>query len=187
MNISKIGAIHVQLFDNTRGGPITIQFAVKVINARLTLWRISLRMKKYIFAAYSPDSGEYGEWAYECNSPPIAMIAKWSPDIRRCSLSICGRSSGVANMMILSHCGEYLANVKHLYSRHIRQKWYDCPGELLKRWGLSNGYECFRISYESLRLSYEAYDQSAEFRVNPLRMLRLLTNDLRSLQMPCHK
>ena len=41
--------------------------------------------------------------------------------------------------------------------------------------------------YESLRLSYEAYDQSAEFHVNPLRMLRLLTNVLRSLQMPCHQ
>ena len=26
-----------------------------------------------------------------------------------------------------------------------------------------------------------------EFRVNPLRMLRLLTNVLRSLQMPCHQ
>ena len=36
----------------------------------------------------------------------------------------------------------------------------------------------FEISYESLRISYEAYDQSAEFRVNPLRMLRLLTNVL---------
>ena len=37
--------------------------------------------------------------------------------------------------------------------------------------------------YESLRISYEAYDQSAVFRVNPLRMLRQLTNVLRSLQM----
>ena len=43
------------------------------------------------------------------------------------------------------------------------------------------------LTYESLRISYEAYDQSAEFRVNPLRMLRLLTNILRSLQMPCHQ
>ena len=48
-------------------------------------------------------------------------------------------------------------------------------------------FKCFRISDESLRISYEAYDQSAEFRVNPLRMLRLLTNVLRSLQMPCHQ
>ena len=31
------------------------------------------------------------------------------------------------------------------------------------------------------------YDQSVEFRVNPLRMLRLLTNVLRSLQMPCNQ
>ena len=102
-------------------------------------------------------------------------------------LSIRGRSCGVANMMLLSHCGEYLANVKHLYSRHIRQKWYDCPGELLKKCGLSNGYECFRISHESLRISYEAYDQSAEIRVNPLRMVILLANVLRSPQMPCHQ
>ena len=28
---------------------------------------------------------------------------------------------------------------------------------------------------------------TAEFRVNTLRMLRLLTNVLRSLQMPCHQ
>ena len=48
---------------------------------------------------------------------------------------------------------------------------------------VTNASEFF---YESLRTFYEAYDQSAEFRVNPLRMLRLLTNVLRSLQMPCH-
>ena len=47
----------------------------------------------------------------------------------------------------------------------------------------SNGYECFRISYESLRISYDAYDQSAEFRVNPLRIVRLLTNVLSRLSM----
>ena len=71
--------------------------------------------KKNIFAASSPDSVE---WAYECNSPPIAMIARYS----KVSVSIRGRSCRVANSMLLSHCGEYLANVKHLYSRHIRQK-----------------------------------------------------------------
>ena len=48
-------------------------------------------------------------------------------------MSIRGRSCGVANIVLLSHCGEYLANVKHLYSRLIRQKWYDCPGELLEK------------------------------------------------------
>ena len=61
------------------------------------------------------------------------------------------------------------------------------PRRITEKVDLSNGYECFRISYESMRISYEAYDQSAEFRVNPLRMLRLLTNVLRSLQMPCHQ
>ena len=51
-----------------------------------------------------------------------------------------------------------------------------------------NGYECFRISYESLRISYEAYDQSAEFRVNPLttyECLTITTNALPSIRIYC--
>ena len=52
---------------------------------------------------------------------------------------------------------------------------------------MSNGYESFRISYDSLRIFYEAYGQLVEFLVKPLRMLRILTNVLRSLQMPCHQ
>ena len=143
---------------------------------------------KKIFAANSPDSGEYMANGL---TNAIRHQSQWSQNdrqifvgVRKHSRSFVWRCEYYA---ILSHCGEHLANVKHLYSRHIRQKWYDCPGELLKKWGLSNGYECFRISYESLRISYEAYDQSAGFRVNPLRTLRLITNVLRSLQVPCHK
>ena len=144
--------------------------------------------KQYIFASNSPDSGECMANGL---TNAIRHQSQWSQNDRQIFVGVRKHSRsfvrGVANIILLSHCGEYLANIQHLYSRHIRQKWYDCPGELLKKWSLSNGYECFRISYESLRISYEAYDQSAEFRVNPLRMLRVLTNVLRSQQMPCHQ
>ena len=72
--------------------------------------------KKYIFAANSPDSGEY-----MANGLTNA-IRHQSQNDRQICVSIRGRSCGVANVMLLSHCGEYLANVKHLYSQHIRQK-----------------------------------------------------------------
>ena len=53
-------------------------------------------------------------------------LAHWEQTVHNkhklINVIIRGRSFGVANIMLLSHCGEYLANVKHLYSRHIRQK-----------------------------------------------------------------
>ena len=63
------------------------------------IWRMGLRMQ------------------LATNRNDRKMIARYSVFV-----SIRGRSCGVANIMLLSHCGEYLANVKHLYSRHIRQK-----------------------------------------------------------------
>ena len=44
-----------------------------------TVANILANVKKYIrgkFARYSGEYRAYGEWAYECNSPPIAIIAK---------------------------------------------------------------------------------------------------------------
>ena len=64
------------------------------------IWRMGLRMQ------------------FATNRNDCKMIARYSYVF----VSIRGRSCGVANIMLLSHCGEYLANVKHLYSRHIRQK-----------------------------------------------------------------
>ena len=74
--------------------------------------------KKHIFAANSPDSGEYmaNGLQFATNRNDRKMIARYS----KVFVSIRGRSCGVANIMLLSHCGEYLANVKHLYSWHIR-------------------------------------------------------------------
>ena len=64
------------------------------------IWRMGLRMQ------------------FATNRNDRKMIARYSEVF----VGIRGRSCGVANIMLLSHCGEYLANVKHLYSRHIRQK-----------------------------------------------------------------
>ena len=48
-------------------------------------------------------------------------------------VSIRGRSCGVASIMLLSHCGEYLANVKHLYSRHIRKVMIRLPRRITEK------------------------------------------------------
>ena len=77
---------------------------------------------KNIFAANSPDSGEY-----MANGLTYAIRhqSQLSQNDRQIFVGVrkhSRRSCGVANIMLLSHCGEYLANVKHLYSRHIRQK-----------------------------------------------------------------
>ena len=48
---------------------------------------------------------------------------------------------------------------------------------------VTNASEFLRIHV----ISYEVFDQFAEFLVNTLRMLRILTNVLRSLQMPCRQ
>ena len=59
------------------------------------IWRMGLRM----------------QFATNRNDRKMILVG-----VRKHSRSSCG----VANIMLLSHCGEYLANVKHLYSRHIR-------------------------------------------------------------------
>ena len=61
-------------------------------NAGLTLW------------------GIYGEWAYECNSTSIRNDRKLIARHSLVFVSIRGRSCGVANIMLVSHSGEYMAN-----------------------------------------------------------------------------
>ena len=69
-----------------------------------TLAKILANVKQIIFAA----SGEYmANGLTNAIRHQFAMIAKWSPDIR-----IRGRSCGVANIMLLSHCGEYPCECK---------------------------------------------------------------------------
>ena len=139
---------------------------------------------KNIFAANSPDSGEY-----MANGLTNAIRHQKQNDrhifvgVRKHSRSFVWRCKYYATLTLWRISCECKTFIFAAYSPEMIR----FPGELLKKGGLSNGYECFRISYESLQISYEAYDQSAEFRVNPLRMLRLLTNVLRSLQMPCHQ
>ena len=142
---------------------------------------------KHIFAANSPDSGEYMANGL---TNAIRHQSQWSQNdrhifvgVRKHSRSFVWRCEYYATLTLWRISCECKTFIFAAYSPEMIR----LPRRITKNWGLSNGYECFRISYESLRISYEAYDQSAEFRVNPLRMLRLLTNVLRSLQMPCHQ
>ena len=68
-----------------------------------------------------------------------------------------------------------LANVNKLYSRQIRQWWYDWPGELLKQ---VRPYKWLRLLANFLQSLRLLNNQFAEFLVNPLLMLRILTNSL---------
>ncbi len=69
-----------------------------------------------------------------------------------------------------------------------------CLEKYWKKWGLTNGNECLRISYESLRIIanflltlWLLNNQFAEFLANPLRMLRMLTNALANLANACER
>ena len=78
-------------------------YSLQIRQIVANIWRMGLRMQ------------------FATNRNDRKMIARYSWVF----VSIRGRSCGVANIMLLSHCGEYLANVKHLYSRHrgsIREK-----------------------------------------------------------------
>ena len=150
---------------------------------------ILANVKKYIRGKFARKWRIYGEWAYECNSPPIAMIAndrQTFVGVRKHSRSFTANSSTIIRL-----------------SRRITEKR-----------GHTNGYECLRISYESLRISYEAYDyltisvanflsknrnrfdlfvmDSQAFATFYLQKIlanpyECLTNVFRSLQMPCHQ
>ena len=90
--------------------------------------------KKHIFAANSPESGED-----ETNglTNAIRHQSQWSQNDRQTFVGV------------RKHLQSFTANSSKIIrlSRRITEKR-----------GLTNGYECLRISYESLRISYEAYD-----------------------------
>jgi hypothetical protein len=78
-----------------------------------------------------------------------------------------------------------LANMKIWNSRQIRRKWYDWPGEILKKIR-PNGYESLRISYECpcescdcLRMPLRIICECYECLRMPLWILRMLANALR--------
>ena len=51
------------------------------------------------------------------------------------------------------------AGLKHSRSFTANSsKFIRLSRRITEKRGLTNGYECLRISYESLRISYEAYD-----------------------------
>ena len=89
---------------------------------------------KKIFAANSPESGEYKANGL---TNAIRHQSQWSQNDRQTFVGVC------------NHSRSFTANSSKIIrlSRIITEK----PG-------LTNGYECLRISYESLRISYEAYD-----------------------------
>ena len=94
--------------------------------------------------------------------------------------SACVRKGIRKHSQCYSHTLEnILANVQIWYSRQIRQKSYDWPGELLKQ---MRPYKCLRMLANFLRILANFIrslrllnNQFAEFLVNPLRMLRILT------------
>ena len=113
--------------------------------------------------------------------------------------------------MLLSYWDEYPCECKKLYSRPVANIWRmglrmqfatnsQCSQSDRQTFVVIAGvrkhsrslvwsceyYATLTLFRISLRM-YEAYDQFAEFLVNPLRMLRILTNVLRLIQMPCHQ
>ena len=89
---------------------------------------------KKIFAANSPESGEY-----KANGLTNAIR-------HQSQLSKNDRQTFVG---VRKHSRSFTANS----SKNIR-----LSRRITEKRGLTNGYECLRISYESLRISYEAYD-----------------------------
>ena len=84
--------------------------------------------------------------------------------------------------MLLSHSGEYPCECKHLIFAANSPEMIRLPRRITET--RQNGYECLRISYESLRL---LNNQFAEFLMNPLQMLRILTNALANFANACDR
>ena len=85
---------------------------LELTNAYLHCGEYPCECKQIIFAD-SPQWRIYGEWAYECNSPPIRNDRKVIARHSQVFVSIRGRSCVVANIMLLSHCGEYPCECKN--------------------------------------------------------------------------
>ena len=130
-------------------------------------WRMGLRMQ------------------FATNRNDRKMIARHSLVF----VSIRGRSCGVANIMLLSHCGEYLANIKHLYSpemirlpRRITEnvrpfKWLRMPPNCLRipanfLRSLRSVCRISRESFANVKTTYEC--------------LTIATNALPSIRIYCH-
>ena len=140
--------------------------------------------KAIVFAANSPEWRIYGEWAYECNSPPIRNDRKVIARHSYVFVSIRGRSCGLANIMQLSHCGEYSSECKTLMFAANSPEIKRLPRRITEK---VRSFKWLRLLANFLRNLRLLNKQFAEFIVNPLRMLRILTNALRSQQMPCHQ
>ena len=93
-----------------------------------------------------------GEYPCECKNIYSRQIRQKVANIRRMGLRMqfaTNRNDRQTFVGVRKHSRSFTANSSKIIrlSRRITEKR-----------GLTNGYECLRISYESLRISYEAYD-----------------------------
>ena len=95
----------------------------------------------------------------------------------------CKRYAAFQQFYCCSHSwANILANIKKWNSRQNRRKWYDWPGEILKKkWGLMNACEILMNRRQSLRISYEPYDLLT---INLPNFLRILSGCYGFLRMP---
>ena len=97
-------------------------------------------------------------------------------------VSIRGRSCVFANILLLSHCGEYPCECKKLIFAANSQKNDTIAQD---NYSKSEALQMVTKACEFLTNPCEFLTKLTEFLVNPLRMLRILTNVLRSLRISC--